>query len=515
MWIRGIWGRRIGCLVSCCSEFYCSLSSFLISFSTPLLSCCLVSLVLAEPSDEERKKRLVSFWPLLQWRRRTLLTQHVYRKCNSALSHPQGVLILPTVVNYSRVLSRLAIGLDKQPHLIASLAPNSSSPNNDTGTRETLPERAANILRQAFVTCLNDRSGSASGLTRSGAPDGKKRGIYTIANLCLKILFACRKTRGAAQIFENIYNQSPPLSAYPKSERVTYLYYLGRFLWANGHFYRALLALQQAYNDCHPQALQQRRLILIYLMASNIVCARFPAEALYARPEARGLRERFEPLCQAIRRGDVYAFRRHLDDGSEHYRWFSFYRLDVQLRNRCEPFVWRSLVRKTFILSGDPGNPERRVAPTVDLNHVLTLLRWMEIRYRTPPGASQPQVYIDPDFQGLPGIDAMSERALGLPTMMSVMSKMSSLINQDFLNGYLSYGRHKLAIQGARQKGALAAGFPVMWKVIEARGGEEVPGWKKEQKVVPQAGGAFGGGMRAGPGMVVNLSGARPVGSFG
>jgi len=112
------------------------------------------------------------------------------RKCNSALAHPtNGVIILPTVISYARMFARLAIGLDKRPELIAHLVRKASF--EDDGARETLPERAANILRQAFVTCLNDRTPTASG-TRGGKPDGKKSGIYKIANLCLKILFQVR-----------------------------------------------------------------------------------------------------------------------------------------------------------------------------------------------------------------------------------------------------------------------------------------------------------------------------------
>ena len=444
---------------------------------------------------------------------RRVLTTLNYRKANSALTHQTlGIIILPTVVAYSKVLARLAIGLDKQPHLIAHLIPKPAS-GDDSGPRETLPERAANLLRQAFVTCLNDRSGSSSATTtdRDGKtqhhPEGKRRGIYTIANLCLKILFACRKTRGAAQIFDNIYNQSPPLEHFPKAERVTFLYYLGRFLWANSHFYRALTALQSAFDLCHVRCLGQRRLILVYLVAANLVCGRFPSAALLSRPEAKGLRERFEPLCRAIARGDIAGFRRLLTPGSPEQAWFAFYRIDIQLRNRCEVYVWRSLVRKCFILCGDAGNPEQRKAPTLDLNALVAVWRWQERKWITLNGQSQPEAYIDPDFEGLISLDPTAETAWNLPDMTSIISKMSSLIHQDLLNGYLSLRMQKFAIQGARQKGALAGGFPNVWRVVKARSDGEVPGWKREIRT-----GVGGARTQFGPGQVVNLSGVRPVG---
>ncbi|KAI4736690.1 hypothetical protein E4T50_12834 [Aureobasidium sp. EXF-12298] len=429
------------------------------------------------------------------------LLSEVLQKANSALQNQtHGTTILDTVISYSRMFARLAMGLDKKPELIAHLTTATASSSDDSGPRETLPERAANIIRYAFVACLNDRSGSSpTGISADGTPQGKRKGIYVLANLCLKILFACRKTRGAAQISENIFVLSPPLGAYPKAQRCAYLYYLGRFLWANGHAWRAQKALQQAWVECHAQCLQQRRLILIFLISANMVCGRFPSEQMFARPEANGLRERFQPLCRYIAKGDLVGFRRHLDIGSEHYAWFSGFRLDLQLRNRCEVFVWRSICRKTFILYGDPGNPEARKAPTFDLKDVLAIFRWQETIYATPSGASQPDNYIDPDFVGVLD-EPTGEDALDLPDMNNIHSKMTALIHQGLLGGYISFSRDKFAIQGAKLKGALAAGFPNAWKTVEARADDEVPGWKLET-----SGPAFGGG-------VVRLSGARPVG---
>lgn len=105
------------------------------------------------------------------------------------------------------MLARLAIGLDKKPELIAHLTTQST---DEGGGAETLPEKAANIIRQAFVTCLNDRAPSALGV-RDGRPDGKKVGIYKIANICLKILFSCRKTRNAEQVTSRCSSRSPYL----------------------------------------------------------------------------------------------------------------------------------------------------------------------------------------------------------------------------------------------------------------------------------------------------------------
>jgi hypothetical protein len=110
-------------------------------------------------------------------------------------------------------------------------------------------------------------------------------------------------------MFASISAQSPPLAHFPASQRVTYLYYLGRYLFSNNLFYPALIALQAAYDQCHRQAISQRHLILAYLIPCNIIMGRFPSRKLLQRPEASGLTDKFEQLCRLIVRGDYIAFR--------------------------------------------------------------------------------------------------------------------------------------------------------------------------------------------------------------
>lgn len=423
----------------------------------------------------------------------------VSRKCNSALGHGTfGIVILPTVVSYSRMLARLAIGLDKQPHLIAHLKPQST---DEGGSRETLPERAANIIRQAFTTCLNDRSGAASGV-KDGKPDGKKVGIYKIANLCLKVLFQCRKTRNAEQMFVNIDNQSPPLSVYPRGERVTYLYYLGRFLFSTSHFWRAQVVLQRAYDECRTDCVKQRRLIVIYLIASNVILGRFPSNALLQRPESAGLADKFLPICFAIRKGDLSAFRRIFALTNPDASWYLHFRIHLQLQNRCEILVWRSLFRKTFLLNGSIPDKDSRSAPTLGLEDVVRVANYLE---NSIPKTLTGVDYTDPDLDGAED-DHLSSSGID---MLEVESITTSLLVQGLLGGYVSHRSKKFAILGARQKGALDAGFPNVWQTIKNRPvdqnpEDQVPGWAKEKKRIT---GGFG------PGTVINLSGARAVGS--
>jgi hypothetical protein len=418
-----------------------------------------------------------------------------------------GIVVLPAVVSFSKTLARLSIGLDRRPELIAHLTRRTSTGGGDeAGERVTLVESSANVIREAFKKCLSERSGDKTGLDSNGRPEGRRIGIYLCANICLKLFFHCRKLRSAEQIFGNIYQQSPPLSRFPASQRVTFLYYLGRYLFANNHFYRAQLTLQAAYEQCHKGGYKQRRSILIYLIASNLILGRFPSASLLSRPEAAGLTERFLPLCHAIRSGDMATFGHILDINSPSSTWFLHYRILFQLKDRCEVLLWRSLARKTFLLSGFKGNDGTKRAPSFDLTDVLTLVRLFERRiratqsngFRLIDAPSLAMGEIDPDLEG----EVQPEDDLS--SMETIEAGVASLTNQGLLHGYISHKYERFVITGAKTKGPLEVGFPKPWSVIQSKADEEVPGWVKDQAAVQRA--ATGG-------MVVNLSGARPVGA--
>ena len=207
-------------------------------------------------------------------------------------------------------------------------------------------------------------------------------------------------------MFASISAQSPPLSHFPASQRVTYLYYLGRYLFANNIFFPAQIALQTAYDQCHAQAQSQRRLILTYLIPCNIILGRFPSKTLLQRPEAEGLAAKFVPLCEVLRKGDVASFRSYLAVDSPDADWFARKGILLHLRNRCELLVWRSLVRKVFILGGFQGHPraqpQKGPPPFLHLDKLEAVARSLEPQdlgtatSKSTQSALSP--YVDRDF---------------------------------------------------------------------------------------------------------------------
>ncbi|TVY80607.1 PCI domain-containing protein [Lachnellula suecica] len=476
-------------------------------------------------------KDYLEFWRVVNFD--DLLETHsqlsgLVNACITALSNSShGIVVLPTAIYLASKLAKLAMMLDKRPDLTRRLR---KVTNMDQGeTRKTLVESTAEYIQRAFTMCLTERSSNPNGIGQNGLPEGKKIGIYSFANLALKLFFKCRKTQSANQLFTNISQHSPPLALYPASQRVTYLFYLGRFLFVNDHFFRAQLCLQFAYDQCHAQCINQRRNILIYLISANMILGRFPSRPFMSRPEAAGVLEKFAPISEAIRKGDIVAFKRSLGPESGNEKWFFQRGVLLPLLYRCEILVWRSLARRVFLLTYQfPSDPNSRKAPTLEITDLLAaaqLCQKLLEGWQKPvdtmavmqSGRTHPntQFMKSPDLvpppQGPKQLGAQEGTVFGnkMPDLLEIEAIVASLVQQGFLRGFISHNQGKFAILGAKQRGGpLNAGFPPVWEIVKAkaeRAGKdaEVPAWVQNERKV-------------GMGGVVNLSGiARPVGSGG
>lgn len=112
----------------------------------------------------------------------------LHSQCVLSLGDSQmGVIVLPTVLYLSKILAKLAMGLDRRPELVAHLLRLEGRNDQDESVEKvTLVEKSANVVREAFIKCLTDRSGTPG---VHGKPEGRRVGIYLMANLCLKLLF--------------------------------------------------------------------------------------------------------------------------------------------------------------------------------------------------------------------------------------------------------------------------------------------------------------------------------------
>ncbi|KAF4587413.1 PCI domain-containing protein [Ophiocordyceps camponoti-floridani] len=417
--------------------------------------------------------------------------------CGTAFTHPQhGALLIHVSISLCETLARLTLQLNRRPDLTRRIRS-----HDDEGSSKTIAESSAETIQKIFKTCLMDRSSGRK-------PEGKKVGVYRFANLVTKLLFACRRTNLATMIFRNISASSPPLHLYPASQRVTYLYYLGRYNLSTSHYLRATLCLEQAYLQTPPHLTSHRANILTYLIPCNMLIGRFPSAALLSRAEAHGLRPIFLPLCQAIRSGNFLAFQAHL---SANEAWLFEKGLYLSLCHRLRPLLWRSLARKTFLLTYiPPTNDLSRRAATLDLSHLHTAAIYMQRRLQGWLPATSHMIrgrppHLNPLLvkavtKNVHAPDATTtlipppvERRLrpneGLiwgdaaVSFDDVEMMVASLVQQELMHGFVAHGQARFAIIGAKAKGPVLAGWPVVAQAIRERRydesfePDEVPGW--------------------------------------
>jgi len=322
-------------------------------------------------------------------------------------------------------------------------------------------------------------------------------------------------------MFTNIDASGPALALFPASQRVTYLYYLGRFSFENNSFQRAARCLEAAYFQTPPAFQKHRRLILTYLIPSNILLGRLPSNALLLRPEAAPtLRPVFAPLAAALRAGNFVAFQAVL---KAHEHWLFARGQLITLGYRLRPLLWRSLSRRTFLLTYVPPPPDpvdsnntapaekrRGPIPTLDLADLAAAASFQQkllegyvpahpaprpraphtnalfmkaVRNSAPAGGAST---LAPPPGG-PRRLRPSEGVLhgNLPVDgPEVEATVASLVAQGLLHGYVAHAAAKFAVVGAKQKpSAVVAGWPPAAAAIQARlneagdGGDDVPAW--------------------------------------
>ncbi|KJZ79870.1 hypothetical protein HIM_00584 [Hirsutella minnesotensis 3608] len=467
------------------------------------------------PQDDDVPDGQATVWPSFQtfmrdyltlWRdinHNDLLQAHellmtLVNSCGTAFTHPQyGAMLIQLSMSLCESLARFTLRLNRRPDLMRRIRA-----RDEEGGDKTVAESSAETIQKIFKTCLMDRSSGRK-------PEGKKVGVYMFANLVLKLLFACRRTNLANMIFRNMSASSPPLHLYPASQRVTYLYYLGRFNLSTNHYLRAALCLEQAYLQTPRQLVSHRTNILTYLIPCNILLGRFPSSRLLQRPEAQPLQGVFVPICEAVRSGNFLQFHSHL---AANESWLFDKGLYLPLNYRLRPLLWRSLARKTFILTYvPPTDAASRKAATLDLAHLHTVATYIQRRLEgwlpsnnvvrgRPPHinaiflqavTSNVHISTETTLVPPPGGPKKLHPNEGLiwgnasVTFNDVEMTVASLIQQELMHGFVAHGQGRFAIIGAKAKGPVLAGWPTAWQAIQERRydesyePDEVPGWVK------------------------------------
>ncbi|KAK9373569.1 uncharacterized protein V1513DRAFT_382204 [Lipomyces chichibuensis] len=270
------------------------------------------------------------------------LIEKLFTDLQVAFSNRRGVILTPIVGKLAGFVTTLAISLDSEKYSNGDDTSMHIHAKSNCATGELMPRTSdlAKVLLKMFNSIRGER------MTNENTEISKKEVILYVAVLLCRAYFKLNQSSACANVFSNIHTANISFSRYPRSQTVTYRYYLGRFYFLRQELLRARAHLLWAFNNCHASAVSNQRAILTYLIPSNLLLGVGTRPQLY---EIAGetLREVFGPLEKALRSGDLYAFNAHL---VRYFDWFVAKKMFLLLRSKAEIIIFRNLFRRIDVM---------------------------------------------------------------------------------------------------------------------------------------------------------------------
>lgn len=221
----------------------------------------------------------------------------------------------------------------------AHLAPSvSSAARTSTQTNKRL-EECARQLNKAFTACIADRN--------QVVEESRKWGTYEIVGLVFKTYFRLKSISLCRNILRAISAASLPAPEdFPRSQQVTFHYYVGVLAFLNEEYTRAEVELEASLHGCKRDATNQLGLILTYLVPVKLLKGQLPHPNLLSSPLGAKLIP-YTPFIAALRSGDVKSF----DTALRHppaERWLVKRGTYIAIE-RARDATLRTLLKRTYL----------------------------------------------------------------------------------------------------------------------------------------------------------------------
>ena len=143
-----------------------------------------------------------------------------------------------------------------------------------------------------FRTCALDN--------KSSEEVSKRWGMLNVVNQLFKIYFRANKVHLSKPLIRAI-EASPFKDKYPKSQQVTYKYYVGRKHMFDYDFKAAEQYLSFAFEHCHKSSTANKRHILTYLIPVKMLLGHMPNNAVLEKYDLM----QFNEVVQAVKQGNL------------------------------------------------------------------------------------------------------------------------------------------------------------------------------------------------------------------
>jgi len=197
---------------------------------------------------------------------------------------------------------------------------------------ETL-EKAAEHIMTCFRTCALD--------SKSSEEVTKRWGMLNVVNQLFKIYFRANKLHLAKPLIRAI-EASPLKDRYPKSQLVTYKYYVGRKHMFDYNYREAEEYLSYAFEHCHKSSSANKRQILTYLIPVKMLLGHMPTQQVLQKYDLM----QFDEVVQAVKQGNLLRLNAALEANEKFFIKAGIYLILEKLKI----ITYRNLFKKVTVL---------------------------------------------------------------------------------------------------------------------------------------------------------------------
>ncbi|CDR87275.1 related to CSN12-COP9 signalosome (CSN) subunit [Sporisorium scitamineum] len=209
-------------------------------------------------------------------------------------------------------------------------------------------EECARQLNKAFTACIADRNPDLN--------ESRKWGTYEVVGMVFRTYFRLKSVSLCRNILRAISAAAlPDLGEFPKSQQVTFRYYVGVLAFLNEEYARAEGELEEALMGCHGGARRNQVMILRWLIPVKLLRGLIPHPGLM-----RDGLEVYAPFIEAVRTGNIHLFDTSLTHHSPHLVKISTFIAIEHSRH----ITLRTLLKR-ISLSLPPPTPTRIPLPLI------------------------------------------------------------------------------------------------------------------------------------------------------
>ena len=165
--------------------------------------------------------------------------------------------------------------------------------------------------------------------------------MLNVVNQLFKIYFKSNKLHLAKPLIRAI-EASPLKDKYPKSQQVTYKYYVGRKYMFDYNFKAAEEYLTFAFERCHKSSKANKQSILTYLIPVKMLLGHMPTKAVLQKYDLM----QFDEVVQAVKQGNLLRLNAALEANESFFISAGIYLILEKLKI----ITYRNLFKKVALI---------------------------------------------------------------------------------------------------------------------------------------------------------------------